>query len=234
MSNQIFSLQQPPISDKIRQALAILYEARVYARDTSSDQWDYSVGMKSMKKLGLNLNDLRWLIKKGYVEHAREVSLKGSELRQYRPLVGLSFTKRTCFVMSDPGVDFFQSLADPPSPVQDDGIPQRGTSNRLNGQGSELPFWNAELRELRVNGTMIRAFKWQAINQELVLSAFQEDGWPFVIDDPLPPKEEQDPRRRLHDTIKALNRNQSRIRFHGNGTGEGIRWELLPCDPKDS
>jgi hypothetical protein len=60
------------------------------------------------------------------------------------------------------------------------------------------------------------------------LSAFEEDRWPPVIDDPLPPKPEQDTKRRLHDTIKALNRNQHRdaIRFHGNGTGEGIRWEL--------
>ena len=83
-----------------------------------------------------------------------------------------------------------------------------------------------------MNGSIVKRFKWQAVNQELVLGAFQEDGWPAVIDDPLPPKPEQDSKRRLHDTIKALNRNQlhKAIRFHGNGTGEGIRWSLVECN----
>jgi len=37
------------------------------------------------------------------------------------------------------------------------------------------------------------------------------------------------PRRRLHDTIKSLNRNQTKdvLRFKGDGTGEGILWEFV-------
>jgi hypothetical protein len=43
----------------------------------------------------------------------------------------------------------------------------------------------------------------------------------------------------LHDTIKALNRKQKvcLVRFMGDGSGEGIRWELcnLPsCDETPS
>jgi hypothetical protein len=66
--------------------------------------------------------------------------------------------------------------------------------------------------------------------QEAILMAFEEEQWPPRIDDPLPGHPDLLPKRRLHDTIKSLNRNQknSLIRFMGDGTGEGIRWELIP------
>jgi hypothetical protein len=49
------------------------------------------------------------------------------------------------------------------------------------------------------------------------------------IDDPLPPQADQDPKRRLHDTINALNRKQRQrvIRFSGDGTGQGVRWAAV-------
>jgi hypothetical protein len=57
--------------------------------------------------------------------------------------------------------------------------------------------------------------------------AFEEEGWPYRIDDPLPPKGETHPTTRLHDTIKWLNRNREHplLRFLGDGTGEGLCWE---------
>ena len=53
-------------------------------------------------------------------------------------------------------------------------------------------------------------------------------GYAAEGDDPLPMHPDMLPKRRLHDTIKSLNRNQktAQIRFMGDGTGEGIRWEL--------
>ena len=49
------------------------------------------------------------------------------------------------------------------------------------------------------------------------------------IDDPLSPKLDQDPKRRLHDTINSLNRNQKRplVRFLGDGSGQCVRWEFI-------
>ena len=82
---------------------------------------------------------------------------------------------------------------------------------------------------MRVNGKLVKHFKWPALNQETILAAFEEEGWPPRIDDPLPPLPEQDPKRRLHDTIKCINRNQKHhlIHFHGDGTGEGVIWEFV-------
>ncbi len=57
--------------------------------------------------------------------------------------------------------------------------------------------------------------------------AFEEEGWPHRIYDPLPPKGETNPKIRLHETIKWLNRNRENplLRFLGDGTGEGLCWE---------
>jgi hypothetical protein len=73
-----------------------------------------------------------------------------------------------------------------------------------------------------------------AANQERVLAAFEEEGWPVHIDDPLPPSPDQDSKRRLHDTINSLNRNQKcpLIRFVGDGTGQGVRWEFVGGTPE--
>ena len=90
------------------------------------------------------------------------------------------------------------------------------------------PHYDNQRHQLRLNGHLVKEFKAPAINQELVLAAFQEEGWPPRIDDPLPPAPEQDPKRRLHDTNKCLNRHHKHaaIHFRGDGTGEGVVWEF--------
>jgi hypothetical protein len=90
-----------------------------------------------------------------------------------------------------------------------------------------VPHWDRDRQELRFGDILVKQFKVPAPNQEIILSSFEEEGWPARIDDPLPPQPNQDSKRRLHDTINALNRShrQPLIRFLGDGSGEGIRWE---------
>ena len=70
--------------------------------------------------------------------------------------------------------------------------------------------------------------RWDSSTEDLILEAFEELGWPESIDDPLPVDHDIDPKRRLHDAIKRLNRNQqcAMLSFHGNGNGEGIVYRL--------
>src|SRR5947207_2076239 len=84
-------------------------------------------------------------------------------------------------------------------------------------------------RELRLGGQLVKVFKLPSPMQEAILMAFEEEHWPPRIDDPLPMHPDLIPKRRLHDTVKSLNRNQKNclIRFMGDGTGEGVRWELI-------
>lgn len=94
------------------------------------------------------------------------------------------------------------------------------------------PKWDTESRTLTIDGQVVKQFKWPSPNQEIVLATFEKQGWPEQIDDPLP-KTMVDSKRRLHDTYKALNRNQinERIKFRGDGTGRAVRWEFKPGPP---
>ncbi|MFT5300651.1 MAG: hypothetical protein ACI87E_000449 [Mariniblastus sp.] len=97
------------------------------------------------------------------------------------------------------------------------------------------PIWDKQKRELRYGDKLVKQFKWPALNQECVLNAFQEMGWPKEIDDPLSRDPKICPKRRLHDTLKCLNRKQANgiIKFRGDGTGEGVRLEInWPLEPK--
>jgi hypothetical protein len=97
---------------------------------------------------------------------------------------------------------------------------------------AQRPTWDPLHRELRYAGQVIKRYRVPAPNQELILSAFQEEGWPEYLDDPLPPKDEIDPKQRLLATIKSLNHHQLSplIRFHGNGNGLQVFWEPVQPD----
>ncbi|MEQ1828516.1 MAG: hypothetical protein ABL921_21315, partial [Pirellula sp.] len=97
-----------------------------------------------------------------------------------------------------------------------------------------FPYWDPVHRQLRVSDYIVKHFRWPARNQELVLTAFQEEGWPKQIDDPLSPVDGLQSKERLHDTIKGLNRHQKLrlIEFHGDGSGEGVLWRFSPKNCK--
>lgn len=108
-------------------------------------------------------------------------------------------------------------------------LPSTPVGQQFSDQAATVPQWDADRRELRFNGAVVKHFKWVAANQQAILCAFEEDGWPPRIDDPLPPQQEQDSKRRLADTIKCLNRKQcyAVIHFRGDGTGEGVIWDVV-------
>jgi hypothetical protein len=93
----------------------------------------------------------------------------------------------------------------------------------------EMPVWNPEGRELWFRGKLVKQFHHKAGNQVLILEVFEELGWPPRIDDPLPPKSDQEPKERLRETMKSLNHGLDvpLLRFHADGTGRGIRWEAV-------
>src|SRR5205823_8333838 len=100
---------------------------------------------------------------------------------------------------------------------------------KKNKSMAPLPRWDSECRELWLGDVLVKQFRVPAPNQESILNAFQEEGWPRRIDDPLTPQHNQDPKCRLHDAIDRLNRSQKKrlIRFRGDGKGEGVLWERI-------
>lgn len=204
------------IFERSGEAIRELLRARAY---TDTDPWQFAVEIGQLNLLGLSHSDLRLLVETGYLLHAREVTTEDSPRREFKWIGSLSFSGATSFMLTDEGECACQEICG----VLDDAT------------GEKLPRWDIEKRELRVGPALVKRYRCPALNQEVILSVFQEDGWPSRIDDPLPRVEEQEPKRRLHDAIKSLNKNQINqlVRFRGDGTGQGVTWELCKLDTRN-
>jgi hypothetical protein len=212
-------------------ALEMLYEAAVYAQDVNHSVWDFSLEIGLLREGGLAHSDLRWLLCKGLLEQAGEIISGDSQTRRFHAKGSLSFSRSSCFVLTEAGQSFVrQSLGGIIAPC-DESIALPMTTNQFHADADSLrikPFWDRDRQELRVGAQIVKQFKVPAPNQEIVLAAFHEENWPVRIDDPLPPRPDLEPKRRLHDTINSLNRNQKSelMRFLGDGSGQGVRWEF--------
>ena len=224
--------RRPEVRDHLRDALGLLLRAYDYATELNHDVWSFAVEMPVLSAAHLTTSDLRWLAFKGYVDHASEVTKPEDHERHFSRNGAAQFHDRHVCHLDDVGPGpSTRSVWRKSSRLRAEprvAICRIPASEEQSG----LPKWDRDRRQLRFDGQVVKEFKLPSPNQEAVLMALEEDGWPARIDDPLSPSPNLDPRRRLHDTIKALNRNQKRtlLRFMGDGSGEGIRWEPILCD----
>jgi hypothetical protein len=205
---------------RIQAALADLRDGYEFALSLGRELWDFAVEIEVLQERGLRANELRWLIFKGWVVHAHEVTSRSSDRRCFTAGGPGRFDSTSCFTLTAAGARLLERLlpgSPEPSPAISEPAPDL-----------VVPRWDQERQELRLAQFLIKRFKVPANTQGLVLCTFQEENWPPRIDDPLPGHPEQDRKRRLHNTINALNRNQIHplVRFLGDGRGQGIRWEL--------
>jgi len=93
----------------------------------------------------------------------------------------------------------------------------------------EKPYWDADEHELWFKGRVIKRYSREAKLQACILGAFQEEGWPPCIDDPLTGNAEQSLSRssRFRNAVRKLNENveQFGLGFKCNGRG-GVWWYL--------
>jgi hypothetical protein len=203
---------------RLKAPLTLLRQAREYALGLGRSLWEFAVEVSDLRGLGLTNTDLRWLLCRGLIEHASETTLPGQDSRTFQADGRLTITDKTCVVLTEAGL--LASLGE--EPVTEDGpVGQRASSG-------PLPRWDGTRRALFLGNTVVKVFRQPAACQEMILAAFEEEGWPWRVDDPLPPLGERDPKQRLHHTIKNLNRNRAvrLINFHGDGTGCGVGWSL--------
>lgn len=226
-------------------AIYRLLKASKYAEDTGRTLWEFALTIGELRRDGVSENELRWLVCRGYVDHATEIiSATGNE-RTFDRHVSVRFCKETAFVITNAGAafsrEFLKGVAhhDGHAELNRDLTMLDGSSLSAKSQplansppvsnGNNIPKWDRDRRELRLQGQLVKVFKLPSPMQEAILMAFEEESWPPRIDDPLPTHPELLPKRRLHDTIKSLNRNQKNclVKFLGDGTGEGVRWEPI-------
>ena len=242
----------------LRNALTELAQAYERAAETQSG-WDFTREIADLVGLGLATCDLRWLAKQGHIEQACEIARSHDRFRDFCPQPLCPLTGRKCFVLSTSFATFAarvltakggSAAANLPAVIELSRPPQvsQATSSAAwlaaaghcgetdrclpDSVGFCQPRWDSQQRALFLGPRIVKRYARPSQNQELVLAAFQEEGWPLRVDDPLPPKRELDPKRRLNKTIESLNACQENrlIAFHGDGTGAGIRWRLLAED----
>ncbi|WP_037253941.1 hypothetical protein [Rhodopirellula sp. UBA1907] len=203
--------------------LQALQEAREYAKDLQCSAQEFAISVSDAEAMGICTNDLIWMTRKGWVRTV------GSE--PFQDDVGGSdsatagFGRRLSrFELGTLGIQLVQDGTE----FSSGEIPDEVAPSPVGLSAKPKPTWDPDRHELTFQGKLVKRFRWPATNQEVVLSAFQEEAWPSRIDDPLPGADDLEPKRRLSDTIKCLNRNQqySLLRFRGDGTGEGIIWDV--------
>jgi hypothetical protein len=216
----------------LREALGLLLQAYDYAVDVGQEPWELAVELHALRASHVTNSDLRWLAAKGYIEHAIETTGPDDTNRHFRRVPQFAFLDLTYVVLTRSGAAVAREAI-----YGDSAVAQPNTLVSICDtlKSNDLPLgpkWDCQRRQLRVGTNIVKEFKIPSPNQETVLTAFEEECWPPQIDDPLSPVPPLDNRRRLHDTIKALNRNQKNglIRFRGDGSGEGIRWEFTIHD----
>jgi len=229
-----------------RAFLQELLDARLLALELERDRWQFAIEVERAAKLGVPNSVLRQWMARSIVEAGFETTPDNASERTFRRHDGLAISRATCIVLSASGchwcttngnhtlttttetsaegADETQRLPDHTSePVPDVAI----QAVAVEQAHTVSPQWDPELRELRMGVQLVKQFRVPAPNQELILCAFAEEQWPARIDDPLPRVPHIDAKRRLQATIVCLNRSQvaPAIRFRGDGTGTGIRWE---------
>jgi hypothetical protein len=232
-SERLIAVQQSDIrlAPRMKAALRALLESLDYVEDLGGNIWDFAVEISTLRRIKLTNSDLRWLIGRGLVDYALEITSASDSERVFRQPARPLFCKKACFVITTAGVRLAREIRG-----------RNGSGQRANRRTAVppswstsvlvpeplVPKWDRDRQELKVGTLVVKRFKVPAVNQEAVLAAFEEESWPPRIDDPLPPHRELTPKRRLQETIKSLNRNQKRplIRFLGDGSGQGVRWEL--------
>jgi hypothetical protein len=223
------------LSPRIKAALATLLEAHEYVRDLGSSPWEFAVELSALRRLRVSNSDLRWLVARGLVEHAVEVTRTGDAARGFRQPPRPVFSKRACFVLTPAGMELARELADQSDSSREPHAGALEIKPRLAIAAAQpgTPKWDRDRNELRVGSTVVKQFKLAAHDQEAVLAAFEEEAWAMRIDNPLAPLGEKSSQRRLQEALESLNSAQRgpHFRFTEDANGQGVRWEFCPRSP---
>jgi hypothetical protein len=199
---------QPPT---VHAALAQLLEADVLARAAGTRPEEFAVELPSLIHGGSSAAALKWLVSGNLVLHlSAATGLSGRSEAGNR----LRFSDDSRFALSATGINLARAAVE--------------RSHMTATTKHPKPRWNRRDRELWYAGTLLLRLTKRAENQILILSAFQEQHWQHLIDDPLP-RDDVDPQKRLRNALYRLNDGQFEklLFFSADGSGEGIRWNPI-------
>jgi hypothetical protein len=200
-----------------------LLAARWLAQARRRDPWERPVPVGALRQRGIHDGLLLWLRHQDQVVHLdRRLA---SPQRSPRPATTLLPTEASGFALTPQGERFADSFLH--DVLLAPGLaPFQAAWDRL-VLAPVLPQYDVDQRILHWGRHILKQYRQPSLNQEIVLATADELRWPPWFDDPLPRFLGMNPKVRLHNTVKALNRNQQNyfIHFKGDGTGTRIGWE---------
>jgi hypothetical protein len=197
-----------------RAALGLLLGRYYCATSLGRPAQNLAIGWPFLSEMtGLDTAGLHSLLETGLVEHWEGVPGPWRRRRQL-PAAGFRAGPRSSFTLSPTGVALAWDLFRPGATAAREGPCPNG----------EMPCWRASNRQLWFRGQVVLEFGRSAPNQECVLDALEELGWPPQIDDPLPHKKGKRARKRLGDTLRSLSAAQRAIHFRVSADGRAVLW----------
>ena len=208
--------QMPQPQDACLDMLEHLDHARHTALACDTSPTDYAVPVSELLRLG-PMHLVRWLFHHGLINRPSHHGQSKADLEPE------SIASENHFVLSHLGQQVLK-LASPRQPATASSPPREAAEN----SSALLPSFDSTTRVLKYNGKVVKRYRWAAKNQEALLAAFEAAGWPQRLPNPFQDDDKVDAKTRLHDTIKCLNRQRvnNLIRFRGDGSGMGVKWEL--------
>jgi hypothetical protein len=196
------------------------------ARDRNLPPRKNPVSLEHFHNQGVGKDVLLWMFYHGHIECLDSAPGRTNGSAGLPPEEGALPTAASNFSLTEVGeafADLFLAQALLPASEEEFEetweLLQMGRLVPGYDQDSRLFFWGCHV---------LKHFRQPSCNQVLVLCTAEELDWPAWFDDPLPPVPLSNPKVRLHDTVKDLNRRQEPylIHFKGDGTGTRIGWEL--------
>jgi hypothetical protein len=172
---------------------------------------------------GIGPPTLLWMLYQGHVDHLQPAGEAGGGLHVLAPVDSVLLGETSAFALSGEGERFAGNFLGHVFSELEDLL----AGWDLLVLGHLVPKYEREGRVFSWGNWLLKCFRQPSINQEIILCAAEELGWPAWFDDPLPRVAGLSPKVRLHDALKALNRHQLRccVRFRGDGTGTRVGWE---------
>ena len=124
------------LAPEIRAVLVELARAHNYSRSMETDPWEFALEIDRLLARGLETSDLRWLVRNGYVQHAREITQPGDERRRFQPSGNTAFAKETCFILTHAGLLLAGGAAPRSLPFLSGAITQLGELHPVLGSGA--------------------------------------------------------------------------------------------------
>lgn len=84
---------------EMKSAFNLFHRTNDYAENVRQDIWQFAITIGELRQMGLSDSDMRWLLCRGDLLHADEITSVGDSRRTFRSLGVFTLTTSTCFVL---------------------------------------------------------------------------------------------------------------------------------------